>query len=62
MTDHFSDEPIPLINWEQALWDDVWMSNAGRTAGGEFSIEVVDISHPMAEMMGLTALGELGTA
>ena len=59
ISDHFSDEPIPLINWEQALWDDVWMSDAGRTAGGEDSIEIVDISHPMAEAMGLTALGEL---
>jgi len=59
VTDYFSDEPIPIINWEQALWDDLWMSDAGRTSDGEDSIDVVEIGHPMAELMGLTDLGEL---
>ncbi len=57
--DHFTEEPVPVINWEEALWDDLYLSNNEGGGGQQDSIDVVDISHPMAGMMGLTEVGEL---
>lgn len=57
--DHFSAEPVPIINWEEALWDDLYLSNNEGGGGQQDSIDVVDISHPLAGMMGLTEVGEL---
>ena len=27
---HFTEEPVPVIQWEQALWDEMLVSNSGR--------------------------------
>ena len=56
---YFTDEPIPIINWESALWDDLEMSDGGPNLGGQSAIDVLDIDHPLAVMMGLNQLGEL---
>jgi hypothetical protein len=58
---HFTDEPIPLINWESALWDELEMSDSGANIADQLSINVTNIDHPLAQMMGLTALGEVET-
>jgi hypothetical protein len=55
---HFSYEPVPVIQWEQALWDEMLVSDAGRILAGQDAIEVVDVSHPLAALMGLTSEGE----
>jgi hypothetical protein len=55
---HFTEEPIPLINWENALWDELLFSIGGVTATTDV-IDVIDTSHPLAGLMGLTQLGEV---
>lgn len=54
----FTEEPIPLINWENALSDELLFSDAGQTADSDV-IDVLDTSHPMAGLMGLDQTGEL---
>ena len=55
---HFTEAPIPLINWENALFDELMFSDAGITSASDV-IDVLDISHPLAGMMGLTQTGEI---
>ena len=56
---HFTEEAVPVIQWEQALWDEMLVSDGGRIIADSDSIDVVDITHPLAEFMGLTMTGEL---
>ncbi len=55
----FTDEAIPVIHWEEALWDEFLMSDAGGRGVTGDSIEVVDTGHPLATLMGLTTAGEV---
>ena len=54
----FTEEPIPLINWENALSDELLFSDGGQTADSDV-IDVLDTSHPMAGLMGLDQTGEV---
>ena len=56
---HFTDEPLPVIHWEEALWDEFLLSDAGGRGVDGDSIEVVNTSHPLASLMGLTTTGDL---
>ena len=55
---HLTEEPIPIINWENALWDELLVSDGGQTIDSDV-IDVLDVSHPMAGLMGLTQPGEI---
>ena len=55
---HLTDEPIPVINWENALSDELLFSDGGTTTASDV-IDVLDISHPLAGIMGLTQTGEI---
>jgi hypothetical protein len=54
---HFTDEPIPIVQWESALWDELLMSASGPNIDGQTSIDVVDTTHRLAQLMGLTDVG-----
>ena len=54
----FTELPIPIINWENALSDELLFSDGGQTADSDV-IDVLDTSHPMAGLMGLTQTGEV---
>jgi len=56
---HFTNTAKPVIQWEQALWDELLMSNGGRTIVNSTSINVTNIAHPLAQRMKLTQTGEL---
>ncbi len=56
---HFTDEPIPIVQWESALWDEMLMSASGPNIDGQMTIDVVDTSHRLAQLMGLTEVGQV---
>lgn len=48
----FRDVPVPIVNWESALLDDLAMTGSSGadfgTVGGQTDIEITDAAHPLA--------------